>query len=79
MCRRDRSRGALNLGLALKGMMLYMGVSKAIELSLIHILDEKELIYEFNPALRVAENKDGVQAMLDYLSFKLSLIHIWRL
>lgn len=36
-------------------------------------LDEKELIYEFNPALRVAENKDGVQAMLDYLSFKCGL------
>lgn len=27
-------------------------------------------IQEFNPALRVAENKDGIQGQLDYLSFK---------
>ncbi len=27
-------------------------------------------VQEFNPSLRVAENKDGVQAQLDYLSFK---------
>ncbi|MDJ0305382.1 phage portal protein [Dehalobacter sp.] len=31
------------------------------------------LIHEFNPALRVLENKDGVQAQLDYLSFKCGL------
>lgn len=30
----------------------------------------KNLIYEYNPALRTAENKDAVQAQLDYLSFK---------
>jgi len=34
---------------------------------------EKKLIQEFNPSLRVAENKDGVQAHLDYLSFKVGL------
>lgn len=28
------------------------------------------LIHEYNPDLRVADNKDGVQAQLDYLSFK---------
>ncbi len=33
-------------------------------------LDDKELIYEFNPALRVEDNKNGLQAQLDYLSFK---------
>lgn len=35
--------------------------------------DVKSLVYEFNPSLRVSENKDGVQAMLDYLSFKCGL------
>lgn len=30
----------------------------------------KKLIQEYNPTLRVAENRDGVQAQLDYLSFK---------
>lgn len=34
---------------------------------------EKELIQEFNPSLRVVENKDGIQAQLDYLSFKCGL------
>lgn len=34
---------------------------------------EKELIQEFNPTLRVVENKDGIQAQLDYLSFKCGL------
>lgn len=33
-------------------------------------LDAKELVQEFNPTLRVEENKDGLQAQLDYLSFK---------
>jgi A118 family predicted phage portal protein len=32
--------------------------------------DAKSMIQEFNPSLRVAENKDGVQAQLDYFSFK---------
>ena len=32
--------------------------------------DAKQMAQEFNPALRVQENKDGVQAQLDYLSFK---------
>lgn len=32
--------------------------------------DAKTMLQEFNPALRVAENKDGIQAQLDYLSFK---------
>lgn len=32
--------------------------------------DEKKLVHEFNPELRVEDNKDGVQAQLDYLSFK---------
>lgn len=32
--------------------------------------DEKKLVHEFNPALRVTDNKDGVQAHLDYLSFR---------
>ena len=32
--------------------------------------DEKKLVHEFNPDLRVSDNKDGVQAQLDYLSFK---------
>lgn len=32
--------------------------------------DTKPLIQEYNPALRVQDNKDGVQTMLDYLSFK---------
>ncbi len=36
-------------------------------------MDEKELITEFNPSLRVAENRDGIQAQLDYLSFKVGL------
>lgn len=32
-----------------------------------------KMIQEFNPTLRVQENKDGVQAQLDYLSFKCGL------
>lgn len=32
--------------------------------------DAKEMYQEYNPSLRVAENKDGIQAQLDYLSFK---------
>lgn len=32
--------------------------------------DAKQMVQEFNPSLRVQENKDGVQAALDYLSFK---------
>lgn len=32
--------------------------------------DAKQMVQEFNPSLRVTENKDGVQAQLDYLSFK---------
>lgn len=40
------------------------------------IVDENgnnNMIHEFNPALRVAENKDGIQGQLDYLSFKCGL------
>lgn len=33
-------------------------------------VDTKEMVHEFNPELRVADNKDGLQAQLDYLSFK---------
>lgn len=32
--------------------------------------DDKKLVHEFNPDLRVADNRDAVQAQLDYLSFK---------
>lgn len=32
--------------------------------------DAKQMVQEFNPSLRVTENKDGIQAQLDYLSFK---------
>lgn len=32
--------------------------------------DAKMMVQEFNPSLRVTENKDGVQAQLDYLAFK---------
>lgn len=35
-----------------------------------NIVDKDTLIHEYNPELRVTENKDGVQAQLDYLSFK---------
>jgi A118 family predicted phage portal protein len=35
-----------------------------------NIIDKEQLIHEYNPELRVTENKDGVQAQLDYLSFK---------
>lgn len=35
--------------------------------------DAKQMVQEFNPSLRVQENKDGVQAQLDYLSFKCGL------
>jgi A118 family predicted phage portal protein len=36
-------------------------------------LDEQKLIQEFNPTLRVDENKNGIQGQLDYLSFKCGL------
>lgn len=32
--------------------------------------EDKKPLTEYNPLLRVAENKEGIQAMLDYLSFK---------
>lgn len=32
--------------------------------------DEKSLVHEFNPALRVQDNRDAVQAQLGYLSFE---------
>ena len=32
--------------------------------------DAKAMTQEFNPSLRVVENKEGVQSQLDYLSFK---------
>ncbi|MDL2273440.1 hypothetical protein LJC34_02695 [Oscillospiraceae bacterium OttesenSCG-928-G22] len=32
--------------------------------------DDKKLVHEFNPALRVQDNRDAVQAQLDYLAFK---------
>ena len=35
--------------------------------------DEKQFVQEFNPSLRVAENREGVQAQLDYLSFRCGL------
>lgn len=34
---------------------------------------EKALVQEFNPQLRVQDNRDGLQAQLDYLSFKCGL------
>ena len=34
---------------------------------------QNSLMTEYNPSLRVAENKDGIQAQLDYLSFKCGL------
>ncbi|MCI5924650.1 MAG: hypothetical protein SOR38_09170 [Oscillospiraceae bacterium] len=33
-------------------------------------IDSQKLIQEYNPSLRVTENRDGIQAALDYLSFK---------
>lgn len=33
----------------------------------------QNLVHEFNPSLRVAENREGIQAQLDYLSFKCGL------
>ncbi len=41
-----------------------------------NLIDENgknNMIHEFNPALRVVENKDGIQGQLDYLSFKCGL------
>ena len=35
--------------------------------------DSKQMIQEYNPTLRVTENKEGVQSQLDYLSFKCGL------
>ena len=37
------------------------------------VVDDKKLVHEFNPDLRVEDNKDGVQAHLDYLSFRCGL------
>jgi A118 family predicted phage portal protein len=33
-------------------------------------VDNDKLVYEFNPSLRVEDNENGMQAQLDYLSFK---------
>lgn len=47
-------------------MQLFMQVSDGDNLD----AKDRKPITEYNPLLRVAENKDGVQSMLDYLSFK---------
>jgi len=36
-------------------------------------VDDKKLVHEFNPSLRVEDNKGGMQSQLDYLSFKCGL------
>ncbi len=38
--------------------------------SLVDENGKQNAVQEYNPALRVSENKDGIQAQLDYLSFK---------
>ena len=65
---RDRDGNVINIAPDDVAQQLFMQMDSADDFD-----DVKSLVYEFNPALRVAENKDGVQAMLDYLSFKCGL------
>ena len=65
---RDRDGNVINIAPDDVAQQLFMQMDGADDFD-----DMKSLVYEFNPALRVSENKDGVQAMLDYLSFKCGL------
>jgi A118 family predicted phage portal protein len=57
-----------------KGNPIYLAPDDMLQQLFVSVGDEytedKKLVHEFNPDLRVTDNKDAVQAQLDYLSFK---------
>ncbi len=59
------------------GNYRYMAPDEAMQQLFMEVGDEfadsNTLIHEFNPTLRVEENAQGVQAQLDYLSFRCGL------
>lgn len=61
-------------GMSADGTPIYIAPDDMMQQLFVSIGDEfaddKKMVHEFNPDLRVAANKEGVQAQLDYLSFK---------
>lgn len=64
-------------GVTADGSPIYLAPDDMMQQLFVSVGDEfedgKALVHEFNPSLRVGDNKDGVQAQLDYLSFKCGL------
>lgn len=62
------------LGMDNDGKPIYMAPDDMLQQLFVSVGDEfgddKKLVHEFNPDLRVSDNRDAVQAQLDYLSFK---------
>ena len=59
------------------GKPIYLAPDDMLQQLFVSVGDEftedKKLVHEFNPDLRVGDNRDAVQAQLDYLSFKCGL------
>ena len=62
------------IGVDEKGNPIYIAPDDMLQQLFVSVGDEfnseKSLVHEFNPSLRVQDNRDAVQAQLDYLSFK---------
>lgn len=62
------------IGVDKDGKPIYLAPDDMLQQLFVSVGDEftedKKLVHEFNPDLRVADNRDAVQAQLDYLSFK---------
>ena len=62
------------IGVDKDGEPIYLAPDDMLQQLFVSVGDEftedKKLVHEFNPDLRVADNRDAVQAQLDYLSFK---------
>lgn len=62
------------IGVDKDGKPIYLAPDDMLQQLFVSVGDEftedKKLVHEFNPDLRVTDNRDAVQAQLDYLSFK---------
>lgn len=65
------------IGVDKDGKPIYLAPDDMLQQLFVSVGDEftedKKLVHEFNPDLRVTDNRDAVQAQLDYLSFKCGL------
>lgn len=61
------------VGVDKEGKPIYIAPDEMLQQLFVSVGDEytegKELVHEFNPDLRVDDNRNGVQAQIDYLSF----------